>query len=301
MAHRIEAEIEGKHLTLSNLEKVLYPSTGFTKAQVIDYYVKIAPVLLPHIRSRPLTLKRYPEGTHGFFFYEKQCPAHHPAWLGITRIHSDSQAKDVDYCTVKSTADLVWIANLASIELHVLLAKAENVEQPTQMVFDLDPGETAGLLDCLWAGLELKRYLDANGLQSFPKTSGGKGLHVSVPLNTSATYHQTKAFSHAVAQTLEERYPDRITSNMRKALRRGKILVDWSQNSEHKTTVAAYSLRAMDVPSVSTPVTWREVWAAFQKKDPGLLNFGPAEVLRRAAEMGDLFDPVLTLKQRLPK
>jgi len=268
---------------------------------VIDYYLGIAPVLLPHLANRPLTLKRYPNGSEGPFFYEKRCPEHRPSWTKTARIWSDSSSEYINYCVCSDSCTLAWLANLASLELHAMLCKAQAPQKPTSMVFDFDPGAPADLLDCLRLGLKMKELLDHFDLQSFPKTSGGKGLHLWVPLNTSVTFDQTKEFAHAVALMLEKQNPKEVTSVMRKDLRVGKVLIDWSQNDAHKTTVCAYSLRARSQPTVSTPITWQEVSIALKRKDTDSLVFTAPQVLQRVAERGDLFEPVLTLKQALPR
>jgi len=295
-----EVEVEGRRLTLSNLEKVLYPDAGFTKAQLIDYYVRVAPVLLPHLRGRPLTMKRYPEGVDGEMFYQKNCPDHRPPWVATARVWSEGNKRWMDYCMVEEVAALVWAANLADIELHTSLSLAKEILRPTVIVFDLDPGEPANILQCCQAGIWVRDIFQYFGLQSFPKTSGSKGLQVYVPLNTPVTYDDTKPFAHEIARMLEAHYPGQIVSDMKKALRVGKVFVDWSQNDDHKTTVCVYSLRAKSQPTASTPVTWKEVEQCWAKKDASLLVFESGQVLKRAERMGDLFEPVLTLKQKLP-
>jgi bifunctional non-homologous end joining protein LigD len=297
MSDSVDIRIQDKQLTLSNPDKVLYPATGFTKAAVIDYYVRIAPYLLPHLRGRALTLKRYPHGVTGEFFYEKRCPLHRPKWLPVAK---KGRTDRPEYCVVNDIAGLVWIANLASIELHPLLSR-EDQSLPTMMVFDLDPGPGRSVLDCAWIGLELRRLLKEFKLECFPKTSGGKGLHLSVPINTPTDYEATKGLSYNLALEMDRRLPGHTTANMRKTLRQGKIFIDWSQNSEHKTTVCAYSLRAREKPCVSTPVTWKEVEVALKKKDIGALSFSPEDVLKRVKKYGDLYAEVVTLKQKLPK
>ncbi len=294
-------EIEGKQLKLSNLGKVLYPKAGFTKAQVIDYYVRIAPVLLPHLRGRPLTMKRYPEGVEKGFFYEKNCPTHRPDWVKTAPIWSEGNNRWMDYCLVQDVATLVWAANLADLELHASLSMAKDILRPTVVVFDLDPGPPANIVQCSQVGLWLKAIFEHFGLKSFPKTSGSKGLQVYVPLNTPTDYDHTKPFARALAQLLESEHPDLVLSDMKKALRVGKVFVDWSQNDDHKTTVCVYSLRAKEQPTVSTPVTWEEVEQCFKKKDPERLAFRYDETLRRVEKHGDLFESVLTLKQKLPQ
>jgi bifunctional non-homologous end joining protein LigD len=300
MSKKVEIDVGGKKLVVSNLEKVLYPKPGFTKGQVIDYYVRIAPVLLPHLKNRPITLKRYPEGVEGFFFYEKQCPSHRPEWMKTTEVPSQREAGKIDYCLINDLPALVWAANLADLELHTFLHRAPAIDRPTALAFDLDPGAPADIVLCCEVGLWLRAILDELGLQTFAKTSGSKGLQLFVPLNSPTTYEKTKPAAHALANRLEREHPEQIVSRMLKALRKGKVLIDWSQNDEHKTTVNVYSLRAKERPMVSTPVTWQEVEAVVKSHDPGLLTFDSDTVLRRVQKQGDLFAPVLTLKQRLP-
>jgi bifunctional non-homologous end joining protein LigD len=293
-------EVNGKRVKVSNLQKVLYPANGFTKADVIDYYMRISPVLLPHLKHRPISLKRYPEGVNGFFFYEKQCPSHRPEWVNTARVPSQRREGFIDYCVMNDLSALVWAANLADLELHTFLHRAPKLEHPDFLAIDLDPGPPADLINCCEVALLLKTFFDHFDLQSFPKTSGSKGLQVYVPLNTKVTYDATKAFARALAEHLESENPDLVVSKMQKRLRRGKVFVDWSQNDDHKTTVCVYSLRAKEHPTVSAPVSWKEVADATKKRDIGLLTFEAREVLRRVKKKGDLFAPVLTLKQRLP-
>ena len=293
-------DIQGRHLKLSNLEKVLYPATGFTKQQVIDYYARIAPAIIPHLAGRALTRKRYPDGVDGEPFFEKNAPMHKPEWVKTAPIWSGRNRRTIHYVLADDLATLVWLANLAALELHPSLALAEDITCPTEMVFDLDPGPPANIVQCCQVGLWLREIFEHFGLRSFPKTSGSKGLQIYVPLNTPTTYDATKLFSHALAQLLEHDHRDLVLSEMSKQARTGKVFVDWSQNDEHKTTVAVYSLRAREHPTVSTPVTWEEVERAFKKKDAGLLVFEAPQVVARFEKMGDLFEPVLELKQRLP-
>ena len=299
MAKSTNIEVEGRELKLSNLDKVLYPAAGFTKAQVIDYYVRVAPVLLPHLQDRPLTMKRYPEGVGGFFFYEKNCPPHRPDWVQTAKIWSEGNNRWMHYCMVQDVATLVWAANLADIELHTSLSLAEKIEQPTMMVFDLDPGAPADIVQCCQVGLWVRDIFARLGMKSFPKTSGSKGLQVYVPLNTPTSYDQTKPFAHELARLLERAHPELIVSEMKKALRVNKVFVDWSQNDQHKTTICVYSLRAKERPTVSTPVTWEEVEGCLKRQDASLLVFASQQVLERVARHGDLFEPVLELKQKL--
>ena len=293
-------DIEGKHLKLSNLDKILYPATGFTKGQVIDYYARIAPVLLPHLAGKPLTMKRYPGGVDQEYFFEKNAPAHRPDWIKTAPIWSYGNKRNVNYLLANDLATLIWIANLASLELHPSLSLAKDIECPTMMVFDLDPGAPADMVQCAQVGIWLREIFNHFGLKSFPKTSGSKGLQVYVPLHTPTSYEKTKPFAHALARLLEEEHRELVVSDMKKALRVGKILVDWSQNDEHKTTISVYSLRARERPTVSTPLQWEEVERVLAKKNPKLVVFEAPAVLKRVEEMGDLFEPVLKLKQKLP-
>jgi bifunctional non-homologous end joining protein LigD len=296
-----EVEIDGRRLQLSNLDKVFYPKTGFTKGDVVDFYVRIAPVLLPHLRGKPLTLKRYPNGVEGKSFYEKECPKHRPNWVRTAPIWSRHNEREVNYCLVDDLPSLVWAANLADLELHTSLSLAKKIEQPRSLVFDLDPGAPADVIDCAQVALWLRELFDSLGLTTIIKTSGSKGLQAYVPLNTKTTYEQTKPFAQAVAERLAREHPDRIVSRMAKNLRGGKVLVDWSQNDQHKTTANVYSLRARERPTVSTPVRWEEVEAALGAEDPARLIFDSAQALARAGENGDLFAPLLELEQGLPR
>jgi bifunctional non-homologous end joining protein LigD len=293
-------EVEGRKLKLSNLDKVLYPATGFTKGRVIDYYVRIAPVLVPHLAGRPLTMKRYPEGVDHEYFFEKNAPKHRPDWVKTAPIWSESNQRTVNYILVNDLATLVWIANLASLELHPSLSLAAHIETPTMIVFDLDPGPPANIVQCSQVALWVRAIFDHFGLQSFPKTSGSKGMQIYVPLNTKTSYEQTKPFAQAIARLLEQEHPDLVVSDMKKAIRTNKVFVDWSQNDQHKTTIAVYSLRAREHPTVSTPITWDEVEQALKKKDPQGLVFEATDVLKRVEKMGDLYEPLLKLKQKLP-
>lgn len=293
--------ISGRQVPVSKLDKIFYPSVGFTKGQVIDYYIRISPVLLPHLKDRPLTLKRYPDGVAGGFFYEKRCPPYRPDWVKTAPVWSDRNEEEIHFCLANDLPSVVWAANLGDLELHTFLARADDLERPTMMVFDLDPGLPADILSCARVALLLREKLEAFELKSFPKTSGSKGLQIYVPLNTSVTYDETKTLSHRLAEELEREHPDLIVSKMGKSLRTGKVFVDWSQNDRHKTTVCAYSLRAKEKPTVSTPVEWDEVKGALKKKDATLLSFISDDVLERVEKRGDLFEPILKLKQKLPK
>ena len=296
-ARRVSVEVEGRELSLSNLDKVMYPEVGFTKGQVIDYYTRIAPVLLPHLAERPLTLKRYPNGVEGGHFYEKQCPSHRPDWVRSEPV--DLSSKTINFCICDDLPTLVWLANLADLELHPSLSKVPEVERPTVMAFDLDPGPGTGLAECCDVALMLRDALVALGLDCFPKTSGSKGIQVYVPLNVDdVDYDQgTKRFSNALARYLESAHPKLIVSSQKKELRKNKVLIDWSQNDEHKTTVGVYSLRARERPTVSTPLAWDEVEAGA----PDALVFEADDVLERVDEHGDLFAPVAELRQSLPQ
>src|SRR5208337_1469462 len=294
-------DVDGRHLKLTNLEKILYPATGFTKGQVIDYYARIAPVLVPHLAGRPLTLKRYPEGVAHPHFFEKNATQYRPEWVKTAPIWSEGNHREVNYILANDLPTLIWVANLASIELHPSLSLAKKMDCPRAMVFDLDPGPPADIVQCCQVGMWLRDIFEHFGLRSFPKTSGSKGLQIYVPLNTPTTYDATKGFANALARLLENEHKELVVSDMKKELRVGKVLVDWSQNDEHKTTIGVYSLRARERPTVSTPVKWEEVEQALKKKDAGLLVFEAPQVLERVAKMGDLFEPVLMLKQKLPK
>jgi bifunctional non-homologous end joining protein LigD len=294
---RVEVEVEGRRLSLSNLDKVMYPAIGFTKGQVIDYYTRVAPVLLPHLSDRPLTLKRYPNGVEGGHFYEKQCPSHRPEWVRSEPVELSS--KTIHFCICDDLPTLVWLANLADLELHPSLSTVPDVERPTVMAFDLDPGPPAGIAECCEVALILRDALGRIGLECFPKTSGSKGIQVYVPLNVDGVDydHGSKPLSQALARHLEAEHPKLIVSTQKKELRKGKVLIDWSQNDEHKTTVSVYSLRARERPTVSTPLDWDEVEAG----DADALVFEAGDVLERVEERGDLFAPVARLEQRLPE
>ncbi|MGI8809337.1 MAG: non-homologous end-joining DNA ligase [Acidimicrobiales bacterium] len=296
----VEVEVGGRQLKLSNFDKVLYPEAGFTKGQVIDYYTRIAPVLLPHLHQRALTLKRYPNGVDGQFFYEKNCPKHRPPWVETVSVWSARNKADVNYCLIDELAGLVWVANLASLELHTSLSHARDIQRPSMLVFDLDPGPPATVVECGRVAFWLREVLDDLGLQAFPKTSGSKGLQIYVPLNTPVTYDETKPFAHALARLLEQQHPKDVLSVMTKDLRTGKVFIDWSQNDDSKTTICVYSLRARPRPTVSTPVTWDEVQQVVDSGDPDDLVFQADAVLARVAAQGDLFALLCELEQSLP-
>ena len=299
MVKKQTLDVGGTKVDVTNLDKIFYPKAGFTKGDVIDYYVRISSVLLPHLKERPITLKRYPDGVEGLYFYEKKCPDHRPEWVKTTKV-AKSEGGDINYCVINDLPSLIWAANLADLELHTFLHKAPSIRRPTALAFDLDPGPPADIVLCCQVGLWLKALFDALKMESFAKTSGSKGLQVYVPINGPVTYDKTKAFSRAIAELLESQSPEAVVSNMQKSRRPGKVLVDWSQNDDHKTTVNVYSLRAKEYPSVSTPVTWEEVEAVVRTKNATSLQFVSKEVLKRVEKAGDLFAPVLSLKQKLP-
>jgi len=294
-----KVEIEGRELTLSNLDKVLYPKAGFRKADVIDYYRRIAPFVLPHLAGRPPTLVRAPDGPDGPRFFEKNCPSHHPEWVDVAP--GNEATGGTKGCVVDDMPTLVWLGNLAALELHTHQWTLADPAHPTAMVIDLDPGEPATIVDCCRVALELRDTLERLDLQCVVKTSGGKGLHLSVPLHGSdATDDDTKQFALALGQLLESRDPKRVLVDMKRAKRPGKVFIDWSQNDRHKTTVCAYSLRLRDLPSVSTPLAWAEVEAAAEAAAGDALTFDAGAVLERVDELGDLYADSLTLHQSLP-
>ncbi len=305
-----QVEVDGRELKLTNLDKVLYPKVGFSKGEVVDYYAKVAPAIVPHLAGRALTLRRFPEGVDDTeaAFFEKRCPKHRPEWVKTATVEAGPRAGDIDFCVCEDRPTLVWMAQLAAIELHPSLSLAKGPDRPTVLAFDLDPGAPADILDCCRVGLRLRELFDHFDIQSFAKTSGSKGLQVYVPLNDKdVTYEAegadgqgTKPFARAIAQLLEKQTPKEVVSKMKKVERKGKVFVDWSQNHRRKTTIAVYSLRARERPTVSTPVTWEEVERAVAENDPDSLVFEAGDILERIGEHGDLFAPVLTLKQALP-
>lgn len=298
----LSVKIGNKKLALSNIDKVLYPETGFTKGQVIDFYSRVAPYILPHIENRPITLKRYPNGIKGKHFYEKNAPSFTPAWIKTYRVQRSSSESMINYILINDLPTLVWSANLANLEIHPFLAKAPQINVPTMVVFDLDPGEGASLVQSCEVAFILRDLLGRLALESLLKVSGSKGIHVQVPLNTDVTYEMTQAFAQSVAQYLASEHPGSIVSEMAKHKRRGKVFIDWSQNSEHKSTVAVYSLRAKaERPFVAMPVSWHELETALAKNDASKLFFEPEAALKRLEKIGDLFAPSLRLKQTLPK
>jgi bifunctional non-homologous end joining protein LigD len=298
-----EVTVGNRRLKLTNLDKVLYPKTKTTKAEVIDYYARVADLILPHLKGRPLTLRRFPEGVGnpGASFFEKNCPKHRPDWVKTTPIYVDRRAGEIDFCLCENRATLVWMAQLAALELHPSLSRATRMEQPTLLAFDLDPGPPAGLVQCCKVALRVRELFGAFGLEGFPKVSGGKGLQVYFPLNTKVTYEQTSPFAKAIAQLLEKETPKEVVSKMAKAERRGKVFVDWSQNHQKKTTISAYSLRARERPTASIPLHWREVERAAKRGDAEHLRFEIPAAIERVEKEGDLFEPVLKMKQKLPR
>jgi len=298
-----QVEVDGRELKLTNLDKVLYPEAGFTKGEMVDYYAKVAPAIVPHLRGRAVTLRRFPEGVDDLdaAFFEKRCPKHRPRWVKTARVEAGPHAGKIDFCVCDSLPTLIWMAQLAAIELHPSLSLARAPKRPTVLAFDLDPGPPADIVDCCRVGLRLRDLFGHFDVQCFPKTSGSKGLQIYVPLNREIYYDQTKPFAKAIAQLLEKQTPDQVVSKMKKVEREGKVFVDWSQNHQRKTTIAVYSLRARERPTVSTPVTWDEVEHVAENSDADSLVFEAGEVLERVERHGDLFAPVLELKQELPE
>lgn len=311
MATSQQVEVDGRELKLTNLDKVLYPATGFSKGEVVDYYAQVAPAILPHLRGRALTLRRFPEGVDDSdaAFFEKRCPKHRPDWVKTAAVEAGPHAGMIDFCVCEDRPTLVWMAQLAAIELHPSLSPAETPNQPSVLAFDLDPGPPANVVDCCKVALRLRELFEHFDLQSFPKTSGSKGLQVYAPLNNDAVTYEaegedgegTKPLARAIAQLLEKQTPKEVVSKMKKVERKGKVFVDWSQNHRRKTTIAVYSLRARERPTVSTPVSWEEIEHAVKKDDPDSLVFEAKDVLKRIERDGDLFEPVLKLKQELPR
>jgi len=293
-------QIDKHILTLSNLEKDLYPAFGFSKAHVLEYYRRASAFILPHLQNRALTLKRYPNGVGEDYFFEKRCPSHRPSWVPTAQISQDGD-ETMTVCLVNNLATLMWVENLASLELHVPLARSHTRETPDTIVFDLDPGDGAGMMACLRVSLILRDLLAELKLTCFAKTSGLKGLHVYVPLNqTKTTFDDTKTFSKSVAEVLERNYPDLVTSKMAKERRTKKVFINWSQNDASKTTVCVYSLRAGEKPTVSYPRPWKEIEKFVEKGDAETIRVLPFQAIDRLSKTGDLFAPVLTLRQDLP-
>jgi bifunctional non-homologous end joining protein LigD len=303
MAGKTETiEVDGRKILLSNLEKVLYPAAQFTKAQVIDYYVRVSRFILPHLKDRPITLVRFPDGVRADHFYEKNAPRHAPEWIKRFAVPHHHQAGHIDYILINDLPTLIWAANMASLELHPFLHRVPKIESPTEIVFDLDPGDGADVLTCARVAIVVRDALAHMKLESFVKVSGSKGLQLYAPLNAGLTYETVKPFAKAFAEAMEQRHPDLTVSKMSKSLRSGKVFIDWSQNTQSKTTVSVYSLRAKsDTPYVSLPVTWDELAAAERAKDPRRLYFEPAAAVARLDQIGDLFAPVEKMKQKLPR
>jgi bifunctional non-homologous end joining protein LigD len=295
-------EVGDRRLSLSNLDKVLYPDSGTTKAEVIDYYARIAPVMVDHTGGRCMTMRRYPNGVDGKSFFEKRCPSHRPDWLP-TSVGPGDRKGELRYCRFDEPAALVWAANLAALELHAPMARADDLDHPLMCVFDLDPGPGTAIPECAQLALEIHEVLASADLEAVVKTSGSKGMQVYVPLNATGkgapTHEDCASFALAVGQLLEKRQPSAVTTTMAKVERPGKVFVDWSQNAHHKTTVCVYSMRARPRPTVSTPVTWDEVAAAADGRDP--LVFEITDVLDRVETLGDVFAPALDLVQHLPR
>ncbi len=296
MVERQTVQIAGRKLKVSNLDKVLYPVVGFTKGQVIDYYVRVAPVMLPHVAGRAMTLRRWPNGVSETSFFEKRSPSHRPEWVDTIEGPGD-KGKGIQYTAISELATFAWTANQAALELHAPMSLGADIETPTMVVFDLDPGAPATITECCQVALAIREVLEMLELEAFPKTSGSKGMQLYLPLNSPHTQSHSSSFAHAIAQLLEKQMPKQVVSAMTKSVRKGKVFIDWSQNSRHKTTIAPYSMRAMDRPTVSTPLTWDEV-ASGADGEP--LVFETADVLDRIEEHGDLFEPTLTLVQQLP-
>lgn len=304
MAKSQTVEVDGRELKLTNLDKVLYPAAGFSKGEMVDYYAKVADAMVPHLKGRAVTLRRFPEGVDDLdsAFFEKRCPKHRPKWVKTTNVRAGPNAGNIDFCVCDGRPTLIWMAQLAAIELHPSLSLGRAPTRPTVLAFDLDPGPPADIVDCCRVALRLREMFGHFGVQSFPKTSGSKGMQVYVPLNRKETsYELTKPFAKAIAQLMEKQTPDLVVSKMKKVEREGKVMVDWSQNHRSKTTIAVYSLRARERPTVSTPITWDEVEQAAGSGDGSHLVFEGGDVLERIEQHGDLFAPVLELEQELPE
>jgi bifunctional non-homologous end joining protein LigD len=299
-----QVEVDGRELRLTNLDKVLYPETGFTKGEMVDYYAKVAPAIVPHLSGRAVTLRRFPEGVEDLeaAFFEKRCPKHRPKWVKTAKVQAGPRAGVIEFCVCDSLPTLIWMAQLAAIELHPSLSKGRAPKRPTVVAFDLDPGPPADVVDCSRVALRLRELLAQLDLECFAKTSGSKGMQLYVPLNTKATYEETRPFAQAIAQIVAKQSPDDILAKMgKKTDRSGKVFIDWYQNNERKTTIAVYSLRARERPTCSTPVTWEEVQQAADSSDGSQLVFETDDVIRRLDAHGDLFAPVLELEQELPQ
>jgi bifunctional non-homologous end joining protein LigD len=297
-------EVDGRELKLTNLDKVLYPKAGFTKGEVVDYYAKIAPAMIPHLSGRAVTLRRFPEGVDDLdaAFFEKRCPKHRPKWVKTARVEAGPHAGKIDFCVCDSLPTLIWMAQLAAIELHPSLSRSRAPKRPSVLAFDLDPGPPADVVDCCRVGLRLREVLAQLDLECFAKTSGSKGMQLYVPLNTKTSYEETRPFGQALAQLIAKQTPDEVLAKMgKKTDRSGKVLIDWYQNNQRKTTISVYSLRARERPTCSTPITWEEIEAAAESGDGSNLVFEAGDVLERIEQHGDLFAPVLELEQELPE
>jgi bifunctional non-homologous end joining protein LigD len=304
VAETRQVEVDGRELRLTNLDKVLYPEAGFTKGEMVDYYARVAPAIVPHLSGRAVTLRRFPEGVDDLdaAFFEKRCPKHRPKWVKTTRVQAGPNAGKIDFCVCDSLPTLIWMAQLAAIELHPSLSLGRAPKRPTVLAFDLDPGPPADVVDCCQVALRLRELLAQLDLECFVKTSGSKGMQLYVPLNTKATYEETRPFAQALAKIVAKQNPDEVLAKMgKKTDRSGKVLIDWYQNNERKTTIAVYSLRARERPTCSTPVTWEEAEAVARSGDGGALVFETKDVLARLEKHGDLFAPVLEIEQELPE
>ena len=304
MGETRQVEVEGRELRLTNLDKVLYPEAGFSKGEMVDYYAKVGPAMIPHLSGRAVTLRRFPEGVDDLdaAFFEKRCPKHRPKWVKTAKVEAGPRAGTIEFCVCDSLPTLIWMAQLAAIELHPSLSLSRAPKRPTVLAFDLDPGPPADVVDCCRVALRLRELLAQVELESFAKTSGSKGMQIYVPLNGKATYEQTRPFAQAIAQVIAKQAPDEVLAKMgKKTDRSGKVLIDWYQNNERKTTIAVYSLRARERPTCSTPLNWDEVEATAESGDASALVFETTDVLERIEKHGDLFAPVLELEQELPE
>lgn len=296
MSGAVTVSVEGQRLRLSNLDKVLYPATGFTKGEVLHYYTRIAPAMLPHLADRPVTMRRYPDGVAADPFYDKDASRHAPDWVRVVRLPTPGSSKahdEIGYAVIDGLPALVWAGNLAGLELHVpqWTVDARGTPQPPDLVvFDLDPGPSTSVVECARVAEAIREVVTADGLVPYAKTSGSKGLQVYAPVRV-ADPADSAAYARQVAERLAAQHPAEVVARMARAARRGKVLVDWSQNNPAKTTVAAYSLRGRELPTVSTPVTWEEIAAC---EEPGNLVFTAEEVVERVQRLGDLFAPLVT-------
>jgi bifunctional non-homologous end joining protein LigD len=296
-----QVTVDGRVLRLTSLDKVLFPEAGFTKADVLRFYERIAPTLLPHLSGRAMKLKLYRRGAAGPHVYDKHCRAA-PPWVERAPMWSERKQDDIHFCRLEDTASLLWSVNRGNLEMHPLLSIAPDFDTPTAVVFDLDPGDGAGMLDAAAIALILRDMLRGVGLESLIKSTGSKGVQVYVPLNTPTTFSETKSFAREVANVMAARLGDRVVANYQKRLRSGKVLIDWAQNDRHKSTVAAYSLRAkLERPTVAMPLAWSDVERAVRARCADELLISPVEALERVAVEGDIFAPLLSLEQRLPR